>query len=114
MAIYWMKTADVYPDGRYGPDAFMAFDHEVRFPRFHMTEGDETIGNVHQIKGGLQSDLWQWSMTVSLSGPRYGSPTNGVEASRGAAGRRVVEVYRHYLSTRPEQHPRKLQQRTTE
>ena len=52
-AIYWMRTADVYPDGGYGPDAFMAFDPEVRFPRFHMVEGDETIGNVHLIEGGI-------------------------------------------------------------
>ena len=58
------------------------------------------------IKGGLQSGLWQWSMTVALPGPRYGSPTNGVEEGRGVAGRRVIEVYRHYLSTRPEQYPR--------
>ena len=106
MSIYWMKTADVYPDARYGPNDFIAFDPEVRFPRFHMVEGDETIGNVRLIEGGPQSGRWQWSMTVSLSGPRYGSPTNGVEESRGAAGRRVIEVYRHYLSTRPEQYPR--------
>jgi hypothetical protein len=45
-------------------------------------------------------------MTVALPGPRYGSPTNGVEEGRGVAGRRVIEVYRHYLSTRPEQYPR--------
>lgn len=106
MSIYWMKTADVYPDGRYDDTLFMAFDPDVRFPRFHMVDGNETIGNVHLIKGGLQSGLWQWSMTVALPGPRYGSPTNGVEESRGAAGRRVIEVFRHYLSTRPEQYPR--------
>jgi len=44
-------------------------------------------------------------MTVSVPGPGYGS-TNGIEATRGDAGRRVVEVYRHYLSARPEQYPR--------
>jgi hypothetical protein len=49
-----------------------------------MAEEDETIGNVHQIEGGLQSGLWQWSMTV----------------------RRIIEVYRDYLSTWPEQYPR--------
>jgi hypothetical protein len=106
MSIYWLKTADVYPDGGWHENAFMAFDPDVRFPRFHMAEGDETIGNVHLIKGGLQSGQWQWSMTVALPGPRYSSPTSGVGASRGAAGRRVIEVYRHYLSTRPEQYPR--------
>ena len=87
-------------------EAFVAFDPEVRFPSFHMEMGDETIGNVHRIKGGPQDGLWQWSMTVSLPGPLYGRPTNGTEPSRGAAGRRVVEVYRHYLATRPEQYPR--------
>lgn len=106
MSIYWKRTTDVYPDGGYGDSYFMAFDPEVRFPRFHMTEGDETIGNVHLVEGGLQSGEWHWSMTVALPGPRYGSPTNGVEVSRGAAGRRVLEVYWHYLLTRPQQYPR--------
>jgi hypothetical protein len=46
-------------------------------------------------------------MTVSLPGPRYGRPTSGVEAEKAAAGRRIVEVYRHYLSTRPEQYMRR-------
>ena len=106
MSIYWMKTADVYPDSSWSEHSFTALDPDVRFPRIHMVEGDDPIGDVDLIKGGLQSGLWQWSMTVALPGPRYGRPTNGVEASRGAAGRRVVEVYRHYLSTRPEQYPR--------
>lgn len=101
-----MKTADVFPDARYGPDDFMAFDDAVRFPRFHMVEGDETIGNVRRIEHGPQAGLWQWSMSVALPGPFYAIPTNGVEAARGAAARRMVEVYRHYLSTRPQQYPR--------
>src|SRR3954453_4385237 len=100
MRIYWMKTADVYPNARYDETAFMAFDPGVRFPAFHMEEGDETIGNVHQIEGGPRAGLWQWSTTVP--GPAYGSSTNGVDATRGAAGRRVIEVYQHYLSTLPE------------
>jgi hypothetical protein len=42
MPIYWMKTADVYPDSGWREDnAFMAFDPDVRFPRFHMVEGDD-------------------------------------------------------------------------
>jgi hypothetical protein len=107
MTIYWMRMIEVYPDSRWHEDnAFIAFDPKVRFPRFHMETGDETIGNVHRIEGGPQSGQWQWSMTVSLPGPRYGRSTNGTEPNRGAAGRRVVEVYRHYLSTRPEQYPR--------
>ena len=106
-AIYWMRTAAVHPDAGYGPDVFMAFDPAVRFPRFHMETSDETIGNVRLIEGGPESGHWQWSMTVALPGPRYAVPTNGTEASRGAAGRRVVEVYRHYLSTRPKQYPRR-------
>jgi hypothetical protein len=104
--IYWMRTAEVYPASGWHRNAFMAFDPEVRFPRFHMVEGDETIGNVRLTEGGPESGLWKWSMTVSLSGPRYGGPTNGTELTRGAAARRLLEVYRHYLSTRPEQYPR--------
>src|SRR5918998_746068 len=104
MSIYWMKTADVYPSGGYEYACFMAFDPAVRFPRVHMATGDKTIGNVRMINGGPQSGQWQWSMTVSLPGPRYGDPINGTEPRRGAAGRRVVEVYKHYLSTCPEQY----------
>ncbi|WP_262271869.1 hypothetical protein [Microvirga yunnanensis] len=107
MPIYWKKTADVYPDSAWRHDnAFTAFDPDVRFPRFHMETGDETIGNIHLIEGGPQSGHWEWSMTVALSCPRYGRPTSGVEPSRGEAGRHAVEVYRHYLSTRSEQYPR--------
>ena len=82
MAIYWMNTAEVYPESGWGPEnAFMAFDPEVRFPRFHMETGDETIGNVRLIEGGPQSGQWQWSMTVSLPGPYYRSPRGGTEPS---------------------------------
>ena len=70
ISICWMKTADAYPDGHWRENSFTAFDPEVRFPRFHMVEGDEPIGGVDLIKGGLQSGLWQWSMTASLPGPR--------------------------------------------
>ncbi len=58
MSIYWMKTADVYPDGGYDDTFFMAFDPDVRFPRFHPTQGDEPIGNVHLIKDGPEDGLW--------------------------------------------------------
>lgn len=106
MSIYWKRTADVYPDGGYAPTNFMAFDPDVRFPRFHMLEGDEPIGGVHLIEAGTEKGLWHWTMTASVPGPRYGPPISGTEPTRGAAGRRAVEVYRHYLSTRPEQYPR--------
>lgn len=108
MGICWMKTVAVYPDGGYDDTFFMAFDPEVRFPRTFPLAGDEPVGNVHLVKGGLESGLWKWSMTASLPSPRYGRPTSGVEQSRGAAagGRKVIEVYRHYLSTRSEQYPR--------
>jgi hypothetical protein len=106
MSIYWMKTADVYPDGGYGDTDFMAFDPKVRFPRFHMMTGDEYIGGINRIDGGPQDGLWQGSMTVSLPGLFYASPTSGTEQNRGTAAQRMIEVYRHYLATRPEQYPR--------
>jgi hypothetical protein len=105
-AIYWMRTKDVYPDAGYDDTFFTAFDPEVRFPRFHMETGDETIGNVHRITGGPQDGKWQWSMTVTLAGPRYGSPISGTVDKRSDAARAVFECYRHYLSTRPRQYPR--------
>ncbi len=105
-AIYWMRTREVYPDSGWHEMAYLAFDPGVRFPRFHPTKGDEPIGNVHLVKGGPQDGLWQWSMTVSLPGPGYGGPISGTETDKGAAGRRAIEVYRHYLSTRPEHYPR--------
>jgi len=64
-------------------------------------EGDETIGNLHRIQLGEAEGMWQWALTVSLPGPHYTSPTSGVEPSRGAAPRRVIENHRHYFSTRP-------------
>jgi len=106
MPIYWMKTADVYPDGGYDDTAFMAFDPEVRFPRTFPLAGDEPIGNVRLIRGGPQDGHWRWSMTVALPGPYYSAQRSGSEATRGEAGRKVIEAYRHYLSTRPEQYPR--------
>jgi hypothetical protein len=87
MSIYWMKTADVYPDGSDSPNDIMAFDPEVRFPRFHMEMGDETIGNTHLIEGSPESGLWQWSVTVALPGPRYGRPPTG---ERPAAAMQLV------------------------
>ena len=106
MPIYWMRTADLYPDARFSPNSFTALDPEVRFPRFHMETGDEQIGGVDRIDAGPQAGMWQWSMTVALPGPRYGPPTHGVEDSRGKAARRMIEVYHHYLSTRPERYPK--------
>ena len=106
-AIYWMRTAAVHPDAGYGPDVFMAFDPAVRFPRFHMETSDETIGNVRLIEGGPA--IWALAMVHDrrATGAALWRPHQRHEASRGAAGRRVVEVYRHYLSTRPEQYPRR-------
>ncbi len=106
MGIYWKRTAEIYPDGGYDDTFWMAFDPDARFPRFHMLTGDEPIGNVHRKTGGPEDGLWQWSMTVSLPGPRYASPTNGIETDKIEAGRKVIACYRHYLSTRPEQYPR--------
>ena len=44
-------------------------------------------------------------MTVFLSGPYYDTPTHGVALTLGPARHKVIEPYRHYLSTRPEQYP---------
>lgn len=85
MSIYWMRTDEVYPDSGWHERAFMAFDPDVGFPRFHPTTGGETIGNVHQIDGGPQAGLWQWSITVSLPSPRYSGPTSGTELGSGPA-----------------------------
>ena len=107
MPIYWMKTADVYPDAGWREDnAFSAFDPEVRFPRLLMVDGDEAIGTIRLIEVGLQAGKWRWSMTLALPGQIYDQPVSGVEGSRSEAGRRVVEVYQHYIATRPQQYPR--------
>jgi hypothetical protein len=37
-------------------------------------------------------------MTIVRPGPRPGFPTNGTEARRGDAGRRVVEAYERLLA----------------
>ena len=108
MSIYWMKTADVYPDARWHDQAFIAFDPDVRFPRFNPTEGDEIIGTVTLVQRGSDSGRWQWSMTVSLPGPAYHLPANGTETDRSTATARMIGTYRHYLSTRPKQYPRRV------
>jgi len=44
---------------------------------------------------------------VCFFGLYYAIPAHGVASFRGEAGRKVIESNRDYLSTRPEQHPRK-------
>jgi len=53
MSIYWMKTADVYPNARYDETAFMAFDPEVRFPAFHMVRGTRPSATSTRSKAGF-------------------------------------------------------------
>jgi hypothetical protein len=67
-----------------------------------MVEGDEPIGNIQLIEGGMEAGLWKWSMMGSLRGPHYSGLASGTEPSRGTAARRMIELYQHYLSTRPE------------
>jgi hypothetical protein len=70
-----MRSADLYPDARYPPDDFIAFD------------GDEIIGRVYRIRHGTEEGLWCWSMNAR----------GGTEAHRGDASRRVVEAYEAML-----------------
>ena len=57
-------------------------------------------GNVPWAGGGVEDEQRNWVMSVPHPGARYGTPTNGIEASRVGA-----EICRHALSTRPEQCP---------
>jgi hypothetical protein len=84
MPISWMRSADVYPDARYPPDDFIAFD------------GAEIVGGVYRISHSTQEGLWFWTMTVSRPGPSF-NDRNGSEVRRGDAGRRVVEAYEAML-----------------
>jgi hypothetical protein len=85
----------------------MAFDPAVRFPAFNPIEGHGTIGNVHRIQlGEGRRVVAMGDNGLSLPGPRCASAIGGVEPSRGVAARRVIEVYRHYLATRPESYER--------
>jgi hypothetical protein len=52
---------------------------------------------VYQHPHGPQAGLWFWTMTTVRPGPRVAFPTNGTEARRGDAGRRVVEAYERLL-----------------
>jgi hypothetical protein len=60
-------------------------------------DGDEIVGRVYRIPLGPERGLWFWTMTVVRPGPRVTFPTNGTEARRGDAGRRVVEAYERLL-----------------
>jgi hypothetical protein len=64
---------------------------------FQALDGDEIVGRVYQIPHGPQEGLWFWTMTVVRPGPRVAFPTNGTEARRGDAGRRVVEACERLL-----------------
>jgi hypothetical protein len=65
---------------------------------FQALDGDEVVGRVYQIPTGPERGLWFGTMTVVRSGPRLPPPTNGTEARRGDAGRRVVEAYERLLA----------------
>jgi hypothetical protein len=92
--IYWMRTNDLW-----GPDAGLEADFCVVDPeRPGTTERERYIGRVYQIPHGPQQGLWFWSMTCTHPGPRFPYPTNGTEARRGDAGRRVIECYRRMAS----------------
>ncbi|ANY78439.1 hypothetical protein BB934_09525 [Microvirga ossetica] len=103
----WFALDLVERIGRWHDQAFIAFDPDMRFPRFNPTDGDEIIGTVALVERGPDAGLWRWSMTVSLPGSAYRLPTRGTEADRSTATTRMIETYRHYLSTRPQQYPRR-------
>jgi hypothetical protein len=75
-----MRSADLDPDAGFPPTDYVAFD------------GEEIIGRVYRIKHGPDEGRWRWSMTVSRPGPTF-TASNGTEARRGDAGRRIVEAY---------------------
>lgn len=93
--------SEVYPDGGYDDTYWMAFDPDVRFPRFLVGERDETIGKFYRATDEPENGLWQWSMTVALPGQASNPLTNGREADKVEAGRQVITCYRDYLRTRP-------------
>jgi hypothetical protein len=68
---------------------------------FRALDGDETVGRVYQIPSGPAAGQWLWTMTAVRPGPRLTFPTNGTEARRGDARRRVAEAYER-LPARPD------------
>jgi hypothetical protein len=50
-----------------------------------------------QIPHRPEQGLWFWTMTAVRPGPRVTFPTNGTEARRGDAGRRVVDAHERLL-----------------
>lgn len=91
-----MKTADAWPDSSWLETSFTCFDED----RPDHGEGlwDQYVGGVHQEPHGPQKGTWVWSVTATVPGPRFGSPTNGREPTRKEAGRRVAEVYERMLA----------------
>jgi hypothetical protein len=65
---------------------------------FRALDSDEIVGRVSQYGQGLQSGFWFWTTTAVRRGPRVAFPTNGMEARRGDAGRRVVKAYEKLLA----------------
>ena len=101
MAIFWMRTRDAWRDATWPAEDMSAFDDGVVFPRIHSRPDGEDIGSVYLIRGGMKDSLWQWSMTVSLSGLAFGRQTNGTTAQRGEAAHAMLDCYARYLKTRP-------------
>jgi predicted DNA-binding WGR domain protein len=73
MSIYWMRTADVYLDGGYDESYFMTFDPEVRFPRFHMTEGDETTCSVRAMAARRSASMKAGALPAGASSMSIGT-----------------------------------------
>jgi hypothetical protein len=87
--IYWKLTSDLW-----GPHADDATDFTAIDPARPGPEREQHIGRVMQVPHGPEKGLWIWSMTCTHPGPRFPFPTNGREARRGDAGRRVIKCYR--------------------
>ena len=94
--LYWMKTSEAWPKGTWPENHWTCFD-ETKPGRRSNGRRETDIGSVHQIRSGPDAGQWSWSMTATLSGPRYPGSTSGTMVSRQEAVRLVGECYERML-----------------
>ncbi len=90
--LYWMKTSQAWPEGRWPESHWTCFDEDKPGRRSNSLR-DTDIGSVHQIKDGGAGEQWAWNVTATFRGPRYPGITSGTMVSRQEAARLLGETY---------------------
>jgi hypothetical protein len=92
MKLFWLKTAEAWPDSKWMETSFTCFD-EDKPGRDGDGLWDTYVGGIHREPHGPQAGTWSWSVTATFPGPRCPYATSGREPTRKEAGRRIMKTY---------------------